>query len=494
MPKLSATLAAALAAFLASVALLLVGLAAPSLAQNEDDIQLCERPGNPWAERIAACTRVIEAGGLEADDLANIHEERGELLIAVGEYEMSLDDFDAMLMLDPATRDANRLRGLALLHLGRTDEALVELDIAIAINARFGFNLYLRGLAHAVLGNVEEALADFAAAVSADPGSRLPVVQSGRLLLDEGRLGEAGAAFEDVLAREPFEARAYAGLGMIAEAEGDIAEAIRNYRIAQLIGPNLAVPAVRLPALVPERETDRDGPLTFALPLEGLTVSTIAVLQGDVPELGDVELEIGDRIYWLAGPPTKPAPTGLDLHRWEIGETNNNARTDAVMARVVNATERPIDVEYTNLILPFFSPIEEGEGREIRYSGLDALWSLAPGESAIGVGRVYFLCPEEPGAAARARGCDINVPDVRAGTIEWTARFAGWEYVLVPAGYRLAARIEVDALFAVGFDDVVTVDRRDTIWLDPEINWWIKRQRIENGVVETVEAIAIEMP
>jgi tetratricopeptide (TPR) repeat protein len=485
MPRLSAAFAAA--------ALIVAGLAAPSLAQNEDDLRLCERPGNPRADRIAACDRVIGGGGLDADDLADIHETRGELLIDAGDYETALADFDAMLALDPGSRDANRLRGLALLHLGRAEEALAELDIAVGINPRFGFNLYVRGLAHAVLGDIDEALTDFADAIGADPNSRLPTVQAGRVLIDAGRLDEARAAFEDVMSREPFEPRAYVGLAMLADLAGDSEEAIRNYAIAELLDPDLAAPAMRLAELVPPTEVESPGALAFAPPAEGLSIRTITLHRDVEPEPVDATLEIGDRIFWRDAPSTTAPPFELNLHRWDIGATDDE-RTEAAVTRIVNNSATATEVEYTNLLFAHYSPDEEGEGREIRYSGLEAIWSLSPGESASGLGRVYFRCPENPGPAARAAGCEINIPDVRGGTIEWTATFAGWEYVLVPAGLRLAARIEFDVTFAIGINEITTTERQSTIWYDPAINWWIKRRQIEEGVIEIVEATAIDLP
>jgi tetratricopeptide (TPR) repeat protein len=489
MPRLMTTLAAALAAAL----LLALGLAAPSLAQGEDDQRLCERAGNPRADRIEACARVIAAGGLGAGDLADIHETRGTLLIEAGDYETALGDFDAVLVLDPASRNANRLRGEALLYLGHPEEAIAELDIAIGINARFAPSFYLRGLAHAALGDVDAALADYDEAVNIDRQFVLAQVQRGRLLADAGRSAEAREAFDAVIAREIFEPRAYAGLGLVAEAEGDTEAAIRNYRFAQLLDPNLAAPNDRLPALVSAMTSDRTGPLGFEPPAEGLAVSYLTIVHDSDAAPAETTFEIGDKINWLDGPPAEALPTSLDLYRWDIGATDGT-QTELTMTRIVNNTPTQYRARYETGMLALLSPLEEGEGVRLRYRQFDAVPALAPGDSAAGDGIVYALCGDQPGPVAQGLGCMPNVPDIRAGTFDWTATFAGWEYVLVPAGYRLAARYEFDAVFEVGFGEMTTFSRHTTVWVDPEIHWWIKREKRQGSTVETVEAVTIQQP
>ena len=81
------------------------------------------------------------------------------------------------------------------------------------------------------------------------------------------------------------------------------------------------------------------------------------------------------------------------------------------------------------------------------------------------------------------------------GDVAWSATFAGWEHVLVPAGYRLAARIDYDETVSTQlFGRPVTREAHTTFWYDPEINWWIKREQIESQAVRSLEAIAFDRP
>ena len=81
------------------------------------------------------------------------------------------------------------------------------------------------------------------------------------------------------------------------------------------------------------------------------------------------------------------------------------------------------------------------------------------------------------------------------GQIDWTAAFEGWEYVMVPAGQRLTARINyTEARRVVIRGQTFPLDVRGTWWFDPEIDWWVRRQQTQNGQTQTLEAWVIKPP
>ena len=480
---------------LAAAAILIAGLAAPAAAQSvAADTASCNNGEEPPVERIAACTRVIDSGEPEGRDLTRLLESRGELHIAGGEYELAVADFSTMFEVDPANRDAGAGRALAYLHLGRFDEALADLDAAIEVNSRFAGTRFLRGLAYVALGESEAALVEFADAFSLDPNLNQALDQRGRVLLGEGRLDEARADFEASLEIDPFNSRAFAGLGLVAEQEGDTQAAIQHFRTAQLLDPNLVAPVERLPGLVNEAPVPDQVALEFIAPAEGVTIQYFEVTNdaGDAPE---VDIDIADRLLWLAGPAQEALPTDPTGLRFVLGATSERGVTNLTVALLfTNAMTEEVRSTYSYLLLPLSSTVEEGPERFNVLRDIETMWALAPGEETTGTGRLMFICPEEPGPAARRAGCEINVPNTRAGTLEWTGTFVGWEYVLVPAGYRLTARFEFDTVWETGFDDKVTTVGTTVLWYDPDIGWWVKRETTENDVVTTIEAVTITIP
>ena len=269
-------------------------------------------------------------------------------------------------------------------------------------------------------------------------------IQRGAHLLAGGQLDQARADFEGVLADAPTDGRAYVGLGEVADAEGDTTEAIRNYALAQLLDPNFSRAEERLPELVPEQTAEDMGPLAFAPPQEGLAIRYMEVdyPQGDAGEAPAAD--VGDVINWFGTRPTAPTPAEAHYYGWVLGATNGTTTDISVTTLSGNAAIVDLPGAYDHILFAQRSATEDGQGRHFVYRGLDDIWTLAPGGTASGTGRLMLDCPEGYDTAWATLGCEPNVPDIRAGTLDWTATFVGWEYVLVPAGYRLTARIEIE--------------------------------------------------
>lgn len=480
---------------LAAAAILIAGLAAPAAAQSvATDTASCNNGDEPRPDRIAACTRAIDSGEAEGRDLTRLLENRGELYIAGGEYDLAVADFSMMFELDPENRNAGAGRALAYLHLGRVEDALADLDAAIEVNSRFAGTRYLRGLAYDALGQSDAALIEFAGAISLDQNFNLALDQRGRVLLSEGRLDEARANFEAALEIEPFDSRAFAGLGLVAERAGDIPLAIQHYRVAQLLDPNLHAPKQRLPRIIEEMAAPEARPLEFITPAEGLDIEYLEVTSF-LADTANPEIEISDRLFWLAGPPQDATPAEQQGLRFVLGATSERGVTNMTVALLfTNAMTEDVRSTYSYLLLPLRSEVEEGPARFNVLRDVETMWLLSPGETATGTGRLMFDCPEVPGPQARLAGCEVNVPNVRAGTLAWTGTFAGWEYVLVPAGYRLTARFEFENVWEIGFGENVTSVDTTVIWYDPDIGWWVKRETTRDDVVTIIEAVSIIVP
>ncbi len=480
----------------AAFAVAVSALGAPALAQGTDDARACNIGRDlTRADRIAACTRLIDAAENEAE-AARYEIRRGELLTAEGEYEAALADLDAVIAANPSNWNAYADRATVYLFLDRPEDALADLNPALDALPRLGYNYYLRGLAEAQLGDYEAALADYDQAIQLALDLAWLPIQRGAIYLQEGQPEEARADFEGVLANAPTDGRAYVGLGEVADTEGDTTEAIRNYRLAQFLDPNFAAPNERLPELVPEATAQDMGPLVFAAPQEGLAIRYMEVVYPlDATTTEVPAADVGDVINWFGTRPTEPTPAEARYFGWVLGATNGTTTRIAVTTLSGNAAIVDQPGAYDHILMTQRSATEDGEGKHFVYRGLDDIWTLAPGGTATGTGRLMLDCPQGTDPVWATLGCEPNVPDIRAGTLDWTATFVGWEYVLVPAGYRLTARIEIDSATHFGFrDDITEGEEHMTIWYDPEIHWWVKRETIRSGRIETFEAVAIDAP
>ena len=425
-----------------AITAVVLAAAVPALADVADDLRNCDGGNEPREERIAACTRLIDAGDRAATELIWIHTRRGDFCFADRNFEPSLAEFDMVVDLDPENWSPHFSRGRVLTELDRYEEAISAYDRSIELNPRNSSSYYRRGVVYWILDDTAAAIPDFDQAIQLDPNAYWVYRTRGRVLLGEGRLGEAREDFSASLAIQPYDHYTYAGRGLMAEEEGDIAAAIADYRVAQLLNPNFRDPDERLPVLVPEQAAPDLGPLAFTPPEAGLSIRYIQVVN-EVVAISEADAFIGDLLFWFVGEPDKPLPLERDILDRDFGPTIDNV-TPVTVTLPFRGTLEPVVVEYEYGLLPLILPAQDGPPTGFTYEGVAAIWGLAPGETTSGTRTLLLGCPPERDPVAEMLGCLPGVASIEVGTLEWTATFVGWEYVLVPAGQRVAARIIYD--------------------------------------------------
>ncbi len=196
--------------------------------------------------------------GADADDLATLAYEEGDLLAAEerGDYALALDRYKESQRLAEAVgrrTGAGHLNiGELLLDLGAYAEAEAELQVALSINreqgALKGEALALRALSrlYHLLGRHDAAVAQAAAALDIvrrinDPSAEAHVsLCLGRALTGQGALAEAAAAYARALAlqrelgQQNRAPAALAGLALVRLAQGDLA--VARELVAEVLG------------------------------------------------------------------------------------------------------------------------------------------------------------------------------------------------------------------------------------------------------------------
>jgi Tfp pilus assembly protein PilF len=162
-------------------------------------------------------------------------------------------------LADPSLtpRDRARVlldRGLAHEMLGEHDAALLDFTEAINARALAGGDLvrafYDRGVALDELGQTEDAIGDYSAAIRLEPRHAAALNNRANAYRRIGRLAEAATDYKASLAAgNPHPEYPNYGLGQIAEAQGQPAQARTYYQAAIAANPQFALAAERLTAL-----------------------------------------------------------------------------------------------------------------------------------------------------------------------------------------------------------------------------------------------------
>jgi lysophospholipase L1-like esterase len=162
-----------------------------------------------------------------------------------GRPDAALARFEASVAADPEGGWGHLGVGLSLVRMGRHADALPALARADALGVRPPALAIARGFSARAAGNGEEA-----AIVAADPhpGDLQPfaALLAGWIAFDEGRLGDAGAAFQAILDAEGEPAGGVApfaldGLGWVLLTQGDLDAAEAAFARAERIGGALHI-------------------------------------------------------------------------------------------------------------------------------------------------------------------------------------------------------------------------------------------------------------
>lgn len=196
--------------FSARIWLVALAVAAVSRPATADDRQAClEGSKAAAAETIAACTRAIQSGDYNDQDLANLYHARGyswSWTSFSDRDDRALADFTAAIRANPksggsllnrshiynqrrdydrAIADVNQAfeaglsdygkrvgygeRGHAYHGKGDNDRAIADFTASIQLNANDGFAIMARGSAYFAKGDYDRAIADYNRVIALDP-------------------------------------------------------------------------------------------------------------------------------------------------------------------------------------------------------------------------------------------------------------------------------------------------------------------------------------
>ena len=135
-----------------------------------NDLTTCNAPAPASIdEAIAACTRAINAGRMNAHDLAIAYTNRGNAYQQKGDDDRAVDDYDEAIRLDPKLASTYSGRCRAHRSNGKSALALVDCNEAIRLDPKSAPAYDNRAMAYFDKGDYERAIADYNEEIRLDP-------------------------------------------------------------------------------------------------------------------------------------------------------------------------------------------------------------------------------------------------------------------------------------------------------------------------------------
>ena len=144
-----------------AISVLLLLLAAPALAQSQADTDRCKKGHTSPDEAIAGCTAVIRAGRLPGAQLAQAYNYTANALVAKGDVDGGIANYDRAISLDPSKAIFYSNRADAWNRKGQYDRAIADADQAIRLDPRYVRAYLHRASAWDSKGVYDRALADY---------------------------------------------------------------------------------------------------------------------------------------------------------------------------------------------------------------------------------------------------------------------------------------------------------------------------------------------
>jgi tetratricopeptide (TPR) repeat protein len=185
------------------VALMLGTLPCGALAANEQDWTSCKAVDADQLA-LAACTRLIEAGGLAEPDRAVAYYNRGAAHWRQRDPDKAIADENEAIALNPNLADAYMRRGAAYWDEGNEGRAIADATKAIEIDPENVRAYSNRAIARAHKGKLEEALADTTRAIEINRDFAAAYVVRGITYQKQHEPSRAYAEFGTAIGIEPM--------------------------------------------------------------------------------------------------------------------------------------------------------------------------------------------------------------------------------------------------------------------------------------------------
>ena len=189
-------------------------------------------PEYPQPPRPAALTPEKAVGPVVGIEDAVALARRAQAHFEADRFDQAIDDFTAMIDLQPQYPWALAQRGEVHREAGRLDEAIADFTAALDLDSQYVWALGSRGQAHRKAARLDEAIADLTAAIDLDPSLDWALADRGEVHRLAGRLDEAIADFTAAIDIDSEYAWAFAKRGQVRREAGHFDQAIIDFTAA----------------------------------------------------------------------------------------------------------------------------------------------------------------------------------------------------------------------------------------------------------------------
>jgi len=483
--------------------LLLPVFPVPAALADSPDERLCVTWAADNDVQIAACTRALAQPNLDVAQRLKLLDARAWLYKSADRDAEALADYSAAIELAPDRASFYRDRAQVNANLKNYQAALDDIDRSLQLEPDDPWAWYARGFMLERLGREDEALASYDRSIELDQDYWTGLDARAKLLARRGSDAAAIADLNLLLAIDPYSAPHYVRRGICWEKLGDAAQAVRDYRIGQLLDPNYYESDEGLDRLGGnvEAKAIEARPLAFAPPPVGLQMTFLELQIDPKAEVDEMEAAINDLVAWFGGS-DKPLPLESHfLNRAVVSLDGRQVGVEAALLYPELDKDQPSGIQsvvYIDGLWPRLLPAKGNLQAEIRYDqgALAKVWTLALGERAGGTAKLLAICPAEEvrDPLVALLGCSPG-KQVPVGKVEWDVSPEAWEEVLVPAGRfaTLKLRHHETATMTIAGQTAT----RETValwWWSPEVGWFVRRRLNEGDKARVIEATAIFQP
>ena len=213
-------------------------------------------------EKIERCSTVL-SHSRQRNQLERAYLRRGNAYVEMSRFADAVNDFTALIHLNPRVAGYYDNRQNALKSIGLLGKALDDANMTVRLASSYAFSYRSRANVFDAMGRYDAAIADFTTALSIDPRDVGLLIDRGKILARAGRNREAIDDFTHALdvdggAKDAFRERglAYKKLGAFDAALADLTWFIRVEPADQEVSQ--AFEELRAAKVAPRREEPKD--------------------------------------------------------------------------------------------------------------------------------------------------------------------------------------------------------------------------------------------
>jgi tetratricopeptide (TPR) repeat protein len=227
------------------VALAFATAAAVSRPAAADDRQECLKGSKEIAAAtIAACTRAIQSGDYNDQDLSNLYHQRGyawSWTSFADRVDRAFKDYSEAIRIDPKAVGSLLNRSHIYNQRRDYDRAIADANQAFDgglsdYGKRVGYGE--RGYAYQAKGDNDRAIADYTDGIQLDANNKVALTARGNAYLAKGDPDRATADYDRVIALDPKYAIAYYNRSLAHRTKGDLDRVIADCSEAIALYPN----------------------------------------------------------------------------------------------------------------------------------------------------------------------------------------------------------------------------------------------------------------